>query len=165
MNIIFDASVLQIFESVCAFVEDFSETQNSLGKALMKIDAHVSVGGIREPWLQQLHSLFESIHNISLSLGSEYLNFSMTLSQSFSRQFKDLNKEATRKLTMTVQNVQSSLDEINREKNAYNKKYAKYEKVARKCEALIEDMNKEVGVASSEDRVHDLMSKVNLLAT
>ena len=127
----------------------------------MKIDAHVSVGGIREPWLQQLHSLFESIHKISLSLGSEYLNFSMTLSQSMSRQFKDLNKEVTRKLTLTVQNIQSSVDELNRERNAYHKKYVKYQRVARKCEALIEDMSKDVGATNSEDRVHDLMSKVS----
>lgn len=142
-------------------MEDFADTQNCLGKALMKIDAHVSVSGVREPWLQQLHSLFESIYKISLSLGSEYLNLSSSLSQTMSRQFKDLSKEVTRKLTMTVQNIQSSIDDINRDRNAFTKKYGKYQKVARKCEALIEDMSREVGASTSEDRVHEMMSKVN----
>jgi hypothetical protein len=150
-------------------VDDFSDTHNSLGKVLMKIESHHTTSTThsntqsQEQFIQQLHALFDCVHRTTLSVGVEHLNFSSTLSQIMSRQFKDLSKDIIRKINITSQTIQTLENTYDREKAAYKKKYTKYLKIAKKCESLLIDNSiKEdsAGGSDDKDKMYDKMSKV-----
>lgn len=158
----------KVFDGICSFMEDFSDAQNVLGKGLIKIEGFSLSFNHKSKdtaMLMQLSNLFECIHKSYLSLGVEHLNFSSAVSLQFSKQFKDLSKDGNRKVAMISQHLQSSVEDVNKEKTEFAKKMKKYERLADKLESLILELSsKEEGSNGSGGNTDEgFMTKVLFL--
>lgn len=84
------------------FLEDFAESQTTFGKALMKIDTQVAKS---RPELETLYDFYGVINTAVVSLGMDHINLSASITQSLTKQLRDLSKDSSRKIIITSQNV------------------------------------------------------------
>lgn len=84
------------------FLEDFAESQTTLGKSLIKINAQVPRC---RPELQTLYDLYEAVNKAVLSVGTDHIGLSAAIAPSLTKQLRDIAKDASRKIIVTSQNV------------------------------------------------------------
>lgn len=139
----------KIAASLCSYVEDVCDLENSLGKTLTKAGHH-SFPLSRSEWILEHTTTWETLYNVAtLSQAKAHTKFAQNVSQGISKVLPDDNK-ANKKRLQTMQTRMSGLfNELRKARKFHAKNVSKYHSLVQDCEGTIRAKNNDMGAANN----------------